>query len=142
MNADSMKMPFQPWLQTELGNVLKEIVYNLFIYVEKSLIKALGIAVHTVDGTDEEKLLTLQMLVATDYMTAKRYTVKSKFEWREYEARMRLGRQLEIFEEIFSDCNASSNPLYAITPIVDEMPRILAVSDPGPQILMTFEVLR
>ncbi len=121
---------------------MKEIVYNLFIYVEKSLIKALGIAVHTVDGTDEEKLLTLQMLVATDYMTAKRYTVKSKFEWREYEARMRLGRQLEIFEEIFSDCNASSNPLYAITPIVDEMPRILAVSDPGPQILMTFEVLR
>jgi hypothetical protein len=114
-----------------MGDPLKDTVYNLFLYVEKSQIKALGIAPHELDGTDAEKVSALQTLVQQDYKTAKRFEIKSKFEWREYESLMRLGRQLEVFEELFRDCNAPVNPLVVITPIVDEAPRILAVTGLG-----------
>jgi hypothetical protein len=110
---------------------LKETAYNLFVYVEKSLVKTLGIAIHELDGSDAEKVSTLQTLVNQDYKTARRITVKRKFEWREYESLMRLGRQLEIFEEIFRDCNAPINPLVVVTPVLDEVPRILAVTGFG-----------
>lgn len=111
---------------------MKETVYNLFLYVEQSLIKALGVAIHELDGTQEEKVSALRVLVEQDYKTARKYKVTGKFEWSEYEGRMRLGRELEVFEEIFRDCKAPSNPLVVITPIVDEAPRILAVTTLGP----------
>jgi hypothetical protein len=57
---------------------LKETAYNLFVYVEKSLVKTLGIAIHELDGSDAEKVSTLQTLVNQDYKTARRITVKSK----------------------------------------------------------------
>jgi hypothetical protein len=111
---------------------LKETVYNLFLYVEDSLIRELGIATHQLDGTEEEKLSTLQALVDQDFKTAKRYHIEHGLEWRRYQALMRLGRQLEVFEGVFRDCNAPINPLVVITPIVDESPKIVAVSGMGP----------
>jgi len=116
---------------TYRGSV-KETVYNLFLYVEKSLIRELGIAIHELDGTEEEKSSTLQALVDQDYKIAKRYPVTEKFEWHKFESRMRLGRQLEVFEKLLLDCNAPINPLVVITPIVDERPKILAITSLGP----------
>lgn len=118
---------------------MKETVYNLFLYVEQSLINELGVAIHELDGTQEEKLSTLQMRTGQDYKIAKRYKVKSKFKWSEYEGRMRLGRHLEVFEDIFRDCNAPINPLVVITPIVDGVPRILAITGLEPLNLEEFQ---
>jgi hypothetical protein len=117
---------------------LKEPAYNLFLYVDKSLITALGVAVHELDGTDPEKISALQQRVSDDYKTAKRYKLARRFEWGEYESLMRLGRELEAFEEIFRDCNAPLNPLVAITPIVDGAPTILAITALGPMNLEDF----
>ena len=105
---------------------MKEPVYNLFLYVEKSLVTALGITIHELEGTEDEKLSALKALVDQDYKTATRYPVKGRFEWDEYQSRIRLGRELEVFEELFRDCDAPVNPLVVITPIVDESPRIMA----------------
>jgi hypothetical protein len=41
---------------------VKETVYNLFVYVQKSMITELGIASHELEGTDEDKKTTLQVL--------------------------------------------------------------------------------
>jgi len=117
---------------------LKEPAYNLFLYVDKSLISALGVAVHELDGTDPEKLMTLQKRVGQDYRVAKRYKLARRFEWGEYEVLMRLGRELEIFEEVFRDCKAPLNPLVAITPIVDGAPKILAITPLGPMNIEDF----
>ncbi len=117
---------------------MKEHAYNLFLYVDKSLITALGVAVHELDGTDSEKISALQQRVSHDYKAAKRYKLARRFEWGEYESLMRLGRELEAFEEIFRDCNAPLNPIVAITPIVDGAPKILAITALGPMNLEDF----
>jgi hypothetical protein len=111
--------------------LLIEIVYNLFLYVEKSRVSALGIVPHELDGTDAEKVSTLQALVQQDFITARRYPLSPKVEWNDYQSLMRLGRQLEIFEPLFKDNNAPVNPLTVVTPIVDEAPRIMAVTGLG-----------
>jgi hypothetical protein len=118
---------------------MRETAYNLFLYVEGSLVKQLGIAAHMLEGTDQEKVGALQVLVDKDYKTAKRMNAKEGFEYRQYQGLMRLGRQLEVFEPLFRECNAPINPLVVITPIVDEHPRILAITGLGPLNLEDFK---
>jgi hypothetical protein len=110
---------------------LREPTYNLFLYVEQDAIKELGVVVHDLEGTEEEKLSALQALVDQDYRIAKRYRLQDKIEWGRYQALERLGRHLEVFEQIFRDCSAPINPLVAITPIVDHLPKIMAVTGLG-----------
>jgi hypothetical protein len=117
---------------------VKDTVYNLFLYVDKSRIKALGVAPHVLDGTDEQKISVLQERVQQDHKTAKQFEVKGAFEWSAYEGLMRLGRELEIFEEIFQDCKAPPNPLVVITPVVDGAPLVLAITRLGPLNLEDF----
>jgi hypothetical protein len=60
---------------------LKETVYNLFVYVEKSQIKALGIAPHELEGTDTEKVVALQAFVQQDTINAERFSLARTVEW-------------------------------------------------------------
>jgi hypothetical protein len=69
--------------------------------------------------------------VDQDYRIAKRYRPQDNIEWGHYQALERLGRHLEMFEQIFRDCSAPINPLVAITPIVDHLPKIMAVTGLG-----------
>ena len=111
---------------------MKETAYNLFLYVEMPFIKALGVALHDLDGTDQEKLAALQRLVEDDHKTAKRYALKEPLKWTDYQSLMRLGRELSVFEHIFRDCDAPTDPLVVITPISDGAPHILATTGLGP----------
>src|SRR5690348_13370413 len=110
---------------------MTEAAYNLFLYVQGGIVKQLGIATHLLEGTDQEKVAALQVLVNEDYKTAKKMNVKEGFDYRQYEEMMRLGRQLQMFEPLFRECNAPINPLVVITPIEDEHPRILALTKLG-----------
>ena len=120
MNAFDAAMP-----------AVRETVYNLFLYVEAQKVKELGIVAHELDGTEEEKLKILQSRVDDDCKAADRYQVRGAFTWAEYCAMGRLGRDLETFEQMFQDYNAPSNPLCAVTPIVDGSPRVDAVTGMG-----------
>jgi hypothetical protein len=110
---------------------MREPTYNLFLYVEREVIQELGVVIHNLEGTEEEKLSALQAFVDQDYKIAKRYFLQDKVEWQHYAALMRLGRELEMFEQILRDCSAPINPLCAITPIVDQLPKIIAVARIG-----------
>jgi hypothetical protein len=111
--------------------VVKEPTYNLFLYVEHEVIQELGVIIHHLEGTEEEKLSALQAFVDQDYKIAKRYSLQGKIEWHHYQALMRLSRELEVFEPILRDCSAPINPLVVITPIMDQLPKIMAVERIG-----------
>lgn len=118
---------------------MKERVFNLFLYVDRDLVSELGIAVHEVDGTDDEKISFLQTRVNQDYRTAQRTKVRPPFEWQEYQARERLGKHVEIFEELYRAFDAPVSPLTVITPIRDGLPAIDAITGMGPLDLTEFQ---
>jgi len=111
---------------------VRETAYSLFIYVEGGKINQLGVVAHDLSGTDDEKLAYLTGHVESDHKTAKRYAPRLPISWAQYQARSRLGRHLELFEQIFQEVGAAGEPLLAITPIVDGAPRIDAVTGMGP----------
>jgi len=112
--------------------IVRETAYNLFIYVHGGKISQLGVVAHDLSGTDDEKLAHLTRHVESDHNTAKRYAPRLPTTWAQYQALSRLGRHLELFEQIFQDVGAPAEPLLAITPIVDGTPRIDAVTGMGP----------
>ncbi len=52
-----------------------------------------------------------------------------------YTALTRLGRHLELFEEIFAQFDGGANPVCCITPIIDGKPKIDIITDHSPLIL-------
>jgi hypothetical protein len=113
----------------------KEQIYNLFVFLEENAIKSLGICVHEMDGSDDEKVAFLQASVNVDFASARRYTPDKPLSAKEYEARMRLGRHLEIFEDIFREHSASNRPLCVVTTIEGGTPQIRAALEHGPTTL-------
>jgi hypothetical protein len=111
---------------------MKEPAYNLFVYLDMPTIRELGVAVHDLDGTEQEKLSALQKLVATDCITATRYKTKHPVTWQHYEGLVRLGLELGVFEGIFKALHAPKHPLVVITPVMDEKPHIKAIARIGP----------
>lgn len=109
-----------------------EEIYNLFVFFERHAIKALGVAVHDLDGTDDQKIEFLRSRVDQDHASAKRYAPMGSLSTEGYEARLRLGLSLEIFEEIFRERNAPSRPLCVVTAIQDGKPKTSASIEHGP----------
>lgn len=112
---------------------MREQVFNLFYFVGADIIEELGAVAHEADGTDEQKVTFLQSLVNTDYKTCRRFPVpqrKSSSGTRipmtveAYNALLRVGRNLELFEELFNDLEAGVTPLHCVTGIVDGNPKI------------------
>jgi hypothetical protein len=99
------------------------------------------------EGTDKEKIVFLRNSVNYDYKAANKVDVKScsyetsdgVFKYSAYLALARSGRCLEVFEEVFSICGATENPLYCITPIVNGKPEIDITSNNSPLYLDGYE---
>lgn len=119
------------------GIGMKEKILNLFLYVENGIIHQIGAVCHFHSGTDAEKISFLQAQVMADYLEAKRYTVPDRYivvsqgidtpnrlTYATYLRLPEIGKQTELFDEVFEDFGASSTPLICITPIVDGMPRV------------------
>ena len=103
-----------------------EETYNLFFYVEKEEIAQLGVVAHRVSGTDEGKIQFLQSQLEIDSKTCNKYEVpkrlyneKNTFTNAEMLSLMRLGKALDVFEEVFQELRAPAEPLTVLTPVVD-----------------------
>jgi hypothetical protein len=117
---------------------MKERVFNLFLFCTDDIIRQLGAICHEISGSDEEKLAFLQSRVSTDFPTAKRYPVPDRYvlvlpgspgrpgllRYQTFRELASVGKQIELFEEIFEDQGAPRNPMMCVTPIVDGQPRI------------------
>ncbi len=103
-----------------------EEVYNLFYYVENETIVHVGVIAHHVSGSDEEKISFLQSQLDSDAKKSLRYKLPShlvngsgKLAYEDMFSLMRVGRVLELFEDIFRDLEVISSPLTVVTPVVD-----------------------
>ena len=132
-------------MQTRVA--MKENIFNLFFYTNGDVIDQLGVVVHEMEGSDEEKLTFLRKAVEYDYKVAKKAGVKfcsygssnGEFKYSSYLAMARAGRSLEVFEEILSIFGASEAPLSCITPIVNGKPEFDIVTDQGALLLGGYE---
>jgi hypothetical protein len=122
---------------------MRERVFNLYLYIDSDLITELGAVAYDSEGTDPAKLRFLQSRAPLDYASARRAPVPVRYLRLErgqqepvaalrYEAYLwlsRLGRHLEVFEELFEELAAPPAPLVCITPVVDGRPRIDAIRE-------------
>ena len=130
---------------------MKETILNLFLFAERDVITELGAVAHCIDGTDQEKLLFLQCQVANDFGKSKRFFIPSKYSHsnidghlailskEKYNAMMRCGSHLELFEEIFQSFNLPDEPLVVITTVVNGQVVIDAVTGLEPLRLSQFQ---
>lgn len=123
---------------------MKERIFNLFYFVQAEIIKELGVVVHGVDGSDSEKLAFLRDAVNDDYRMCDRSAVplkfcdsleNNRFKFSSYMALSRLGRHLEVFEDIFCRYNAATAPLCCVTAIIDGYPAIDITTNHDPFLL-------
>lgn len=99
-----------------------ERIFNLFLFVEQNTIIELGSAVYEVEGLEHQKTDFLRQRATIDFRTCERFNLKTPLPWRNYQAMLRLGTNIEIFEGIFQHYGAPIDPLCVITPIVDNIP--------------------
>ena len=127
---------------------MRETVFNLYVILEEGFICSLGVTAHECSGSDSEKLRFLQKNVRGDYEATRTFPVPPRYETAlagsdvpvkvagtiSFEKYMRLssdGKQLDIFEEVFSAIGAPPDPLVCITPVVDGVPRADGVVEFG-----------
>lgn len=112
---------------------MHEKIFNLFIFVENDIIYELGVAIHERKATDEEKLAFLQSQVNTDFEKAIRVLVPDRYlledsstnqtiaalRYEKFRILMQMNLDVQVFEEIFQSLNASSTPLFCMTPVFE-----------------------
>jgi hypothetical protein len=111
-----------------------ERIFNLFLFMDSDgIIYELGGVAHDADGTDEEKLDRLKRWADSDCEASRRYPIPSRYllvtdlgqpplprlRYETYDRMYKLGRYLEIFEEVFADQGAPREPLVCVTPVID-----------------------
>jgi len=126
-------------------NLLKmtEKTFNIFIFVENDIIYELGVVVHEQEGTDQEKLAFLQSQLVTDFKKAIRLLLPNRYlieygatgktinalKYEKFRALTQMNLYMQVFEEIFQSFNASQNPLFCLTPVIDGELRIDATQE-------------
>ena len=126
---------------------MKERVFNCFLYTDGEKISQLGVAVHEMDGSDEEKMEFLRRSVSSDCLIADIANVRSCtvgtsdgiFKYSSYMAMVRAGRSMEVFEEFFARHDAPESPLCCITPIVNGEAQIDVTHGYEPFYVSSFE---
>lgn len=119
---------------------MNEVIFNIFYFVcedQQSIIE-LGAVAHTRTGSDEEKINFLQKNIHSDSITCTRYNIPKslsdsdgKLSMAKFNGMIRLGRSIELFEDIFKQLKAPINVLYVSTPVVDHAPTYDIQSDHG-----------
>ena len=120
---------------------MKEVAYNLFLFIEGRTIREVGIVSHRLGGRDEVKLANLQSTARTDFAAAKRFPIAHEhlptaaptdppggYSYDEYMSMFWDRQPLHIFERALQGVSARPDPLFCITPVVDGVPRIEGVA--------------
>ena len=114
-----------------LYEIMKETIFNLFLYLEDQLITQLGIVCHEFEGADGEKLRFLSANAENDLTDATRFDLPDMFmltkdgiehnalHYDTFREMRHNGTDGILFEEIFQHYGVSQAPLMCISPVVD-----------------------
>ena len=117
-----------------------EKIFNIFYFVsdDQQSIVELGVVAYKISGSDEDKISFLQKNVQNDSLVCVRYPVPTgladnghKLSMAQFNSMIRLGRSIELFEDIFRALQAPENVLYISTPVIDDIPTYDIQSDHG-----------
>ncbi|ELV8683563.1 hypothetical protein QNE28_003538 [Vibrio fluvialis] len=117
-----------------------ETVFNIFYFVsdDQQSIVELGVVAHKLSGSEEYKISFLQQNVQNDSLVCMRYPIPTgladrgdKLSMAQFNSMIRLGRSIELFEDIFKTLKAPENVLYISTPVVNDKPTYDIQSDHG-----------
>ncbi|MFA6150981.1 MAG: hypothetical protein WC716_06665 [Chitinophagaceae bacterium] len=111
-----------------------ESIFNLFYYVNfEGIIKEVGVVVHEMSGSDNEKTAFLQQNVESDFLRAIRFPIPDNIKIKKnniisvgidhdtYRQHSGKGHDILIFENIFNYYKNSATPLMVITPVKNGM---------------------
>jgi hypothetical protein len=105
---------------------MKEIIYNLFYFVEDKYITHIGVVPHELSGSDKDKIAYLQSHVLSDLADCKKFSIPNKYtdksgkmRYSDFNSMIRVGNVLNVFEDIFIKFNAQKEPLTVSTPVVN-----------------------
>lgn len=127
---------------------MPEKIFNLFYFTDTSVISEIGVVVHDYIKSDEESSKFLKEEVSVDYKKCNRYELPQSLHglnddgtlnFSSFMALSRVGRQLELFENIFIRYSASASPLCCMTPIVNGEPEIDISTDHSPFMYGNFQ---
>ncbi|MFM7967795.1 hypothetical protein ACF2JD_05640 [Aeromonas sp. A-5] len=117
-----------------------ETVFNIFYFIsdDQQSIVELGVVAHKLSGSDEDKISFLQQNMQNDSLVCMRYPVPTgladkggKLSMAQFNSMIRLGRSIELFEDIFKTLKAPKTVLYISTPVVNDTPTYDIQSDHG-----------
>lgn len=119
---------------------MTEMCFNLFVYANgpNEIFTQVGVAARHLSGTDAAKLRHLQLSVADDFATARRFPVPDGFglelaggeklrgtlTWDAFRTLWSRNLHLLVFEPAFKELAAPQNPLVVLTAVVDGKPRV------------------
>lgn len=123
-----------------------ELVVNLWAVYDASVgyVYALAGRAYAVEGTDERKLAVLKSLAHTDYVTARRYTVPSRFAIHYPDGDIQPGfapvaavtdPNAQLFEEMFKNIESELPDVFAAPSA--EPQRVKQVLPPNPLCIVT-----
>jgi len=127
---------------------MPEKIFNLFYFTDTSVIFEIGVVVHDYIKSDEESSKFLKEEVSVDYKKCTRYELPRSLyglnddgtlNLSSFMALSRVGRQLELFENIFIRYSAPASPLCCMTPIVNGEPEIDISTDHSPFMYGNFQ---
>lgn len=97
---------------------MREVVYNLYLLINKGAVTNLGYILYEQDGTDEEKNAFLKMAAIRDYRKSTTTKAPPDLTLDKYNSMCRLGTHLRLFEYVFEE-HQPARPLSIITCVVD-----------------------
>lgn len=91
-----------------------------------------GVCVHKLGGTDEDKTNYLRAKVPEDHLIADRFKLPEGFTPERWRAQLRLGGEQKFFEEALAMSDAPNSFVFCLTSIVDGLPHWDQQIGPGP----------
>lgn len=101
------------------GSGVTETVFNVFLDFENHRCVQARYVAHDVSLDDAQAIEFLRQRVEADLPNAKVAPLKAAFTKAQYDAHCRLGRGIELYDDVFADADAGPQPLFVVTAVVD-----------------------
>lgn len=132
---------------------MKEQIFNIFLIIEDKFITEIGVAIHEIEGTDEQKVEYLNEHIESDVKICTRFKLPEIFKTKDngkeftalsyerYREMVHSGTDGILFEQIYTYYKATDTPLRCVTTVVDgkiTIDDIDTIKNDNPQMLKEF----